>query len=86
MADCRSNYSYVCFQYHEHLGADIVNSVHDHWRGFDTRFDLLHDFNVLGASSFCDDAGDLRVLVCVRSSVQGAVMREEAEEVTVVSR
>ena len=85
MACCCPEHSYICLEHYEHLGAGIVDSVYDHWRGIDTRHDLLHYANVLGASAIRDDACDVRVLVCVRSSMQGTVMWKGAEEVAVVS-
>jgi len=85
MADCRSNYSYIRLQHYEYLSAGIVNSVHDHRGGVDARFDFLHNFNVLGASSFLNDARDIRVLVCLRSTMQSAIVWKEADKVTDVS-
>ena len=75
MACCCPEHSNICLEHYEYLGAGVVDSVYDHWRGIDTRHDLLHYANVLGASSFCDDAGDIRVLVCLRSTMQSAIVR-----------
>ena len=51
----------------------------------DAGHDLLYYADVLGASSFCDDALDLRVLVCVCSSVQGVVVWKRVTKITAVS-
>ena len=59
--------------------------MHGYWRGVDARFDLLHYANVLGASSFLYDARDIRVLVCLRSTMQSAIVWKEADKVTDVS-
>ena len=85
MASCCPEHSYVCLQHHEHLGTDIVDSVHYLWRGVDICHNILPHFNLLGAPSFCDDAGDIFVLVCVRSSMQGVVVWKEADTIANVS-
>ena len=84
VACCCPEHSNICLEHYEHLGAGVVDSVYDHWRGIDACHDLLHYANVLGASAIRDDACDVLVLVCMRSSMQGTVMWKGAEEVAVV--
>ena len=86
VAQSSPEHSNICLQHYKHLGTSIIDPVYHYWRGIDACYDLLHYTNVLGAPSFRDDAGDVRVLVCLRSSVQGTVMWKEAEAVIDLSR